>query len=140
MGIEDSIAMLNKSIHNLSVRLDQLVASGLKLDQDKPSAPSDATPAKPPAKTAGKPAGKGKVTKITLDMLRALAVDVSKNTEDGKEKVVAALQRHGVAKLNEMLEERYADLHDMLIKVRDEGLDPRDALPDEGGEEEDEDF
>jgi hypothetical protein len=62
----------------------------------------------------------------TLNELRQLAVKASKKATDGKEKVLAALQRHGTERLTEIDEENYAALKTMLEKIiEDDDFDPR---------------
>jgi len=62
----------------------------------------------------------------TLNEIRALAVKASKKATDGKEKVLAALQRHGTERLTEIDEENYPALKAMLDKIiKDDDFDPR---------------
>jgi hypothetical protein len=62
----------------------------------------------------------------TLNELRTLAVKASKKATDGKEKVLAALQKHGSERLTEIDEDNYADLKTMLDKIiDDDDYDPR---------------
>lgn len=62
----------------------------------------------------------------TLNELRALAVKASKKATDGKEKVLAALQKHGTERLTEVNESKYSDLKEMLDKIiEDDDYDPR---------------
>jgi len=64
----------------------------------------------------------------TLNELRTLAVKASKKATDGKEKVLAALQRHGSERLTEIDEEHYASLKETLEKIiDDDDYDPREA-------------
>ena len=64
----------------------------------------------------------------TLNEIRKLAVSASKKATDGKEKVLAALQRHGSDRLTEIDEDNYPDLKEMLEKIiEDDDYDPRDS-------------
>ena len=138
MMIEEAIATLIKKITEHNQRLDAVIAA---LTAGKTDA---AEPAKPAAAAATKPAPakgkKGKAAAPSIDDVRALAVEVSKNTSEGKEKVVALLQLFGAERLAELDAERYAEFLERLVAIRDDGADPREAEEPAEGEAEDELF
>lgn len=101
-------------------------------DEDEDEAPKGKKkPAKKPAK------GKKKLAEDededeeedddapTLQQIRSLAVKASKAT-DGKEKVLAALAKHGSERLTEIDEDEFPALKEMLEKIiDDDDYDPR---------------
>jgi hypothetical protein len=68
----------------------------------------------------------------TMNQVRALAVKASKKATDGKEKVIAALEKHGSEKLSDIDEEKYPELIEMLQQIMDDDdFDPREDEEDD---------
>lgn len=143
MHIEDRLTAIEEKLDAILQSLSKEVET-----EDAETEPA-AAPAKRgrPAKAAAEPepapapAAKGKKAKappsVTLDDLRAACVAIAKADEEGKEKIVAALQRHGAERLGELAEDHYAAFQAMLKSVADDGFDPRDAS---GETDDEEDF
>jgi hypothetical protein len=144
MHIEDRLTAIEEKLDSILEALYKTVSSEIETDPEPEPAPA-AKRGRPAAKAAAEPAptpaAKGKKAKpapsVTIDDLRAECVKLAKADDEGKEKIVAALQRHGAERLGELPEDRYPDFLAMLKKISDEGFDPRDGS---GGDEEDEDF
>lgn len=129
MHIEDYLKQIDS-------KLDQL----LKIGHFSGAAPAvevetDPEPVVETKKRAIKGAKAAKEKPLSTDDLRAVCVEIAKSDSEGKEKIVAALQRHGASRLNDVPENMYPDMMAMLIKIRDDGMDPRDAVPDENEDE-----
>jgi hypothetical protein len=117
-------------------------AEGAEAEEEEEEEEEEAPPArkgKTPAKNRGKKAAAAEEEEEeeeaeeeadddapTLNEIRSLAVKASKKATDGKEKVLAALQRHGTERLTEIDEEHYPALKEMLEKIiDDDDYDPR---------------
>jgi hypothetical protein len=140
MHIEDRLTAIEEKLESI---LQALQGQGAETESEPEPEPAPAKRGRPAAKAAAEPApapaSKGKKAKpapsVTIDDLRAECVKLAKADDEGKEKIVAALQRHGAERLGELDESRYAEFLDMLKKISDEAFDPR-----EGSGEDDEDF
>ena len=138
MHIEDRLTAIEQKLEAILQSLSKEVETE---DAETEPAPAPAAKGKK-AKAADPepaPASKGKKAKaapaITLDDLRAACVAIAKADEEGKEKIVAALQRHGAERLGELSEDHYAAFQDMLKRVADDGFDPRDGSGETADEE-----
>src|SRR5690242_4110507 len=117
--------MLEEKIDRVIELLEELIAVGTGAAVH--GKPTTGKPTTVPAK--GKPAGKGSKKAPTLEELKEVAVAISnsKKVKEGKEKVVALIQRFGAEALKELAEEHYTEFMEQLLQIRDEGMDPRES-------------
>ena len=150
MALEDQLAASSKAILALNTRIDQLNTSLIAM-LGKIGGGGAAQQAKQPQETAAEPT-KGKAVKgkpkraaaessTTIEDLRAAAVAISGNKaiSEGKDRVVALLQRNGAERLAELATDAYGAFMAGLERIRDEDWDPRDSDSDDAGTP-DEDF
>ena len=148
MALEDQLAASSKAILALNTRIDQLNTSLIAMlgklgggaAQQAKQPPAAAEPTKGKA-VKDKPKRAAAESSTTIEELRTAAVAISgnKTISEGKDRVVALLQRNGAERLAELATDAYGAFMAGLERIRDEDWDPRDSDSDDAGTP-DEDF
>lgn len=135
MSLEQSVQGLTAAIVALHTFMEAQTgaASAPAADTPKKSTKAAAAPAAAPAPKKGK----AKAAAVTRDDVKKLAIAITGNAEieDGKAKVIAAIQQQGVDRLGDVSDELIPTLHALLLSVQDDGVDPREEAEAEAEEE-----